>query len=225
MDHTVSSHRTSADDDSLFLAATFSTSQHRNTSCKLLVTEHPLHSSPNMRLQCHDSLTLFHVSQPPSYRCPAIQTHHPYVSLPAVIAVCHHSMSSSLQLCQRSLSTSSSLQIINTQLCRNHLCNIATSSSTLNGPPPTFNCYLPHAGLLITDCRTIPLKDHHHRHHSQHASQHYLSSHLQPRPVLLSTANITSSMQVTCTATLSSCIVPWKSMLSFTKLFTGRGVL
>ena len=113
MDHTVSSHRTSADDDSLFLAATFSTSQHRNTSCKLLVTEHPLHSSPNMRLQCHDSLTLFHVSQPPSYRCPAIQTHHPYVSLPAVIAVCHHSMSSSLQL-------------VNAPYLRHHRCKSST---------------------------------------------------------------------------------------------------
>ena len=127
-----------------------------------------------MRLQCHDSRTLFHISQPPSYRCPEIQTHHPHVSLPAVIAVHHHSTSSThrhyksstlsiyviiaanhqFQATHNYVVTTSATSRLHRQLSTG-LQNIASSSYT-NISTITSNCYLPHAGLLITDCRTIP---------------------------------------------------------------------
>ena len=106
----MSSHRTSAENDSLFVAAMFSTTpQH-----VLQANGHRAStSSPNVRLQCHDSLTLFHISQLLSLSTNSNS------SPPCLLTDCHCSLPSFNVIVtttrQRSQSTSSLLQIIDSK--------------------------------------------------------------------------------------------------------------
>ena len=130
----MSSHRTSADNDSLFVAATFSTTpQHI-----LQATGHRAStSSPNVRLQCHDSLTLFHISQLLSLSTNSNS------SPPCLLTGCHCSLPpfkvivTTTRQCSHHCCKSSTPS--NTQLRHHRLCNIDTSSINSQRVTTTFN--------------------------------------------------------------------------------------
>jgi len=156
---TVSSKRTSANDDPLSPSSYVLSRQHRNTSCKLPVTEHPSVTS----LSPHSSQCAITVSQ-----CTD--------ALPRLTS-------------QRSIQHPYSLAVITFATQQRHPSSghcYHRHSSTLifNAQRVTTNLILPHTlVILTTDCRSVPLKDrHHHRHHSQCATVQHQQPSLLPSP-------------------------------------------